>query len=413
MKVAVAQIQAEGLDIAGNLARTTAAIEQAAAQGATLTILPETVSTGWILDPEGMAAVAEPGDGSGPVLSAWRAAAREHGTAVIAGYPEQAGDRLYNAVTVIGRDGTVLGNFRKLHLFGREREMFEPGDQGLPIFEIDGVKVGVLVCYDLRFPEAMRLLALRGAELIAVPTAWVIGYDPNTTPQSTRIGQVEGVRVQANLNQVYVACADLAGEIDGVEFLGRSLISSPYGDPIAGPAPAEGEHVLVADIDPAEAARARDRGDGISPRHDRRTDVYSLDDAGGAPEVNGSAPVDGAALLAEMERKRGYVLDLHRTLAERDPEFLVDYENFLNAAFLRERSLDRRVKELVYIGVLMAINTTESHLIAHMRAAVDNGATEAEVLEVLEQVLAPAGVPSFIRAMAAYAKTFEHKPVDA
>lgn len=400
MRVAVAQIEAQGLDISGNIARTVSAIEQATAQGATLTILPETVTAGWILDPPGMARVAEAGDGSGLALSAWREAARKNGTAVIGGYPERVGDRLYNSVAVIDRHGTVIGGYRKLHLFGSEAEMFEPGDLGLPIFEVDGVSVGVLVCYDLRFPEAMRTLALRGAQLIAVPTAWVIGYDPDTTPESTRIGQVEGALVQANLNQVYVACADLSGEIAGVRFLGRSLIASPYGQPVAGPLPADGALVAVADVDPAEAERARDRGNGISPRRDRRTDVYGL------RGVDDQSPVDATALVAEMERKRGYVLDMHRTLAERDPDFLVEYERFLDATFLRERALDRRTKELIYVGVLMALNTPEPHLIAHMRAATQYGATETEVLEVIEQVLAPAGVPSFIRAMQAYDKAF-------
>lgn len=402
MKVAVAQIEAQGLQVDHNIRRTSDAIAKAAGQGAEIVVLPETVTTGWVLDPDAMASLAEEREGSGAALAAWREAARTHDIAVIGGYPESAGDRLYNSVAVIDRRGEIVGGYRKLHLFAREGEMFSPGDLGLPLFDLDGLTVGVLVCYDLRFPEAMRLLALRGADLIAVPTAWVIGYDPNTTPDSQRIGQVEGALVQANLNQVYVACADLSGSIRDVQFLGRSLIASPYGEPVAGPLPADGEHVAVAEVTADETSRARDRGNGISPRADRRTDVYSLD-----VRVSGNGTgADGETLLDQIERKRGYVLDLHRTLAERDPGFLEAYEQLLDASFLQERTLDRRIKELIYVGVLMAVGTPEAHLATHMRAAVEHGATEAEVLEVLQQALPPCGVPRFIEAMRAFDNTF-------
>lgn len=407
MKVAVAQIEAQGLDLEGNISRTCAAVAEAAGQGAGLVVLPETVTTGWVLDPPAIGSLAENGDGSGPALSAWRNAARTHGTAIIGGYAERDGDRLYNSVAVIDRHGEIIGGYRKLHLFAREGEMFRRGDLGLPLFEIEGVSVGVLVCYDLRFPEAMRLLALRGAQLIAVPTAWVVGYDPKNTPDGSRIGQVEGALVQANLNQVYVACADLSGSIRDVQFLGRSLIASPYGEPLIGPLPAIGEDIALAEVDPQETERALDRGEGITPRKDRRTDVYSLGPATapGSASEDGTVP-DGPTLLAQMQEKRGYVLDIHRTLAARDPAFLVAYERFLEASFLEERSLDRRTKELVYVGVLMALGTPDAHLAAHMRAAVEHGATEAEVLEVLEQVLPPAGVPRFIEAMRTFEETF-------
>lgn len=420
MKVAVAQIEARELDLSANVAQTTAAIARAAGQGAELVVLPECVTTGWVIDREGVQALAEAGDGTGPALGAWRATAREHGIGVIGGYAERDGERLFNSVAVIDRDGELRGQYRKLHLFGNERDVFAPGDRGVPLFELDGVRVGVLVCYDLRFPEAMRLLALDGAQLVAVPTAWVAGFDAVTPAgEDGRIGQVDGALVQANLNQVYVACADLTGQARDLRFLGRSLIASPYGELLAGPAPAAGADLLTAEVSPEEAAAAVHRGNGISPRLDRRTDVYALGrpDAaatppggatapGGAKAAGGTTAHDGARMLAEIERKRGYVLDLHRTLAVRDPAFLADYERLLGAAFLAERALDRRVKELVYVGVLTALGTPRAHLVAHMRAAVANGATEREVLETLELALPPVGVPRFIEGMAAFDAAF-------
>jgi predicted amidohydrolase/alkylhydroperoxidase/carboxymuconolactone decarboxylase family protein YurZ len=405
VRVAVAQVEARELDLSGSIADTTAAIARAAGAGADLVVLPECVTTGWVVDREGVEALAEAGDGAGPALGAWRAAARQHGIAVIGGYAERDGADLFNSVAVIGRDGELQGSYRKLHLFGDEREVFAQGNLGLPVFELDGLRVGVLVCYDLRFPEAMRLLALEGVHLVAVPTAWVAGFDASTPlDEDSRIGQVDGALVQANLNQVYVACADLTGRARDLRFLGRSVIASPYGQPLAGPLPASGAGLLVAELDRAEAERAVQRSNGVSPRRDRRTDVYEL----ARPEAS---PLDGARMLAEIERKRGYVLDLHRTLADRDPAFLAQYERFLGAAFLEERSLDRRVKELVYVGVLTALSTPQAHLVAHMQAAVAHGATPQEVLETLQLVLPPVGVPRFLEAMAAFEAAFAEERV--
>lgn len=282
MKLAVAQIEAVPLDLEANLRFTTEAVEQAAGQGADLVVLPELVASGYVLDDPSIRELAEAGDGTGPALSAWIALAKRLDIALIGGYPELSGDELFNSVAVVDRTGTLKGRYRKLHLFGAEKHRFTPGDLGLPVFELDGVRVGVIVCYDLRFPETMRLLAIESAaEVVAVPTAWVVGFDPTATPADARIGQVEGALVQANLNQVFVACADLCGSGSDTAFLGRSLVASPYGEPLVGPLPAADHAVAVAEIDLDEVRRAQVRGDGISPRADRRTDVYTLVRAGG------------------------------------------------------------------------------------------------------------------------------------
>jgi 4-carboxymuconolactone decarboxylase len=113
---------------------------------------------------------------------------------------------------------------------------------------------------------------------------------------------------------------------------------------------------------------------------------------------------EGEKLLEEIAAKRGYVLEMHRVLAEADPDFLRRYDEFLEAAYLRERSLDRRTKELIYVAVLAALGSSRAHQLAHMRAALAAGATEAELLEVLEQVLPPAGVPRFMEAVEAWSE---------
>jgi 4-carboxymuconolactone decarboxylase len=107
-------------------------------------------------------------------------------------------------------------------------------------------------------------------------------------------------------------------------------------------------------------------------------------------------------LLAEIEARRGYIHEMHRVLAEEDPGFLRKYEEFLEAAYLRERSLDRRTKELIYVAALAALGAPRGHQLAHMRAALRAGATRVELLEALEQILPPAGVPKFMEAIEAW-----------
>ena len=113
-----------------------------------------------------------------------------------------------------------------------------------------------------------------------------------------------------------------------------------------------------------------------------------------------------ARLLEELGAKRGYVLEMHRILAEADPDFLEAYETFLDHAYLGERSLDRRTKELVYTAVLTAVAAPRDQVIAHMNAAVTAGATPLELLELLEQILPPVGVPRFIEGIAAWHEAF-------
>ena len=276
VRVAVAQLAAEPFQSVSNAARGASAIRDAAAQGADLVVLPELLSTGYVLDRSRVHAAAEAVDdvAAGPCLDAWTTAAREEQVAVVAGLAERAREGCYNSAVVISDDGSVQGVYRKLHLFGAERDVFEPGDRGLPIFELKGLRVGVLVCYDLRFPEVLRILASLGADLVVVPIAWVEGFDQAPTPSPGMIHQVVNAVVQANLNQVWVAAAGRTGRDEGVELLGSSVIIDPYGRVVAGPVPRDEETLTFADVRPNIAAETRRREKQIDPREDRRTDVY-------------------------------------------------------------------------------------------------------------------------------------------
>jgi 4-carboxymuconolactone decarboxylase len=114
---------------------------------------------------------------------------------------------------------------------------------------------------------------------------------------------------------------------------------------------------------------------------------------------------DAQQLLAEIEARRGYIHDYHRVLANEDPEFLRSYEEFLSAAYTDQRTLSRREKELVFIGVLTALGAEQSHISAHVRVARELGVTEREILETLELCLPPCGVPRFMSAFRAWQQT--------
>lgn len=273
MKIAVAQFAAEAFNPVANRRRAADVIGEAAAQGARLIVLPELVVSGYALDANRLAEVAEPFDG--PTLREWTAIAAERSVLIAGGFCEKSDGKLYNAAMLVGPAGPLL-HYRKLHLFDREKHIFASGDLGLPVVETEVGTIGLCVCYDLRFVEVVRLLSLQGAALLAVPTAWVGGFDQRTHDKEGFITQARGAVVQANLNQVYVACASQAGAVGDQRFLGNSLIVDPFGQVLAGPLDDRSEQLLVADYDASVASAAQHRSEFVNPREDRRTDVYGV-----------------------------------------------------------------------------------------------------------------------------------------
>jgi predicted amidohydrolase len=243
-------------------------------------VLPELIVPGYGTDGDRMAAQAEPLDG--PTVNAWVELAARHDGLVAGGFCERDGDRIFNTAVLVGGDGVLL-HYRKLHLFGHEKGAFTPGDLGLPVAETAAGRIGLCVCYDLRFVETARILALRGADLILVPTAWVTGFDKRRWDEDGMAPQAHGALLQANLNQVFIACASQAGRFGELEFLGSSILATPRGELALGPLPGDRDELALASIDGGEARRAQERAELVSPRRDRRTDVYGI-------------TIDGAAL---------------------------------------------------------------------------------------------------------------------
>jgi 4-carboxymuconolactone decarboxylase len=110
-------------------------------------------------------------------------------------------------------------------------------------------------------------------------------------------------------------------------------------------------------------------------------------------------------MLEEMKKKRGFILDFHKILIEEDPEFLKRYEELISTAYARQRSLSKKVKELVFIAALTALQADKSHIGAHMKVAMESGASKQEILEVLECIFPPCGVLRFMNGLDAFKQT--------
>ncbi len=272
--IGLAQLAAIPYAVEENRTRAADAVTAAFADGAKLVVLPEMMGPGYVVDPQRLLPVAEPVPG--PTTEAWAELAMQGGGYVVGGLCERVGDVLFNTAVAIGPDGKIIGHYRKTHLFGVEKQAFSPGDLGFPLVNTDFGLIGLCVCYDLRFVEVVRLMALQGAELICVPTAWIVGFDELRWDAEGMSPQGRVTEVQANLNQVYIAAASQVGGHDDFEFLGSSILIGPRGNRVIGPLPGKEEQIAVAPIDLDETTRAQSRSALVTPRADRRTDIYGV-----------------------------------------------------------------------------------------------------------------------------------------
>jgi predicted amidohydrolase len=250
VRVAAAQVAAD-VTQAPTAERLVEAVRAAAAEGADLVVLPELAPSGCCFrDADEAWAAAEPLDG--PSVSALRPVSRELRLTVVAGVALREGDLLSNAAVVV-EDGDVLGVYRKSHLWSEEKLFFTPGDEGPLLVTTRCGVVAVLICYDLEFPELVRIAAEAGADIVTVPANWPVINHP---PDQPAIEVVKAQAVAAYYG-VYVVVADRCGDERGTRWVGGTCIIAPTGYLLAGPATAPGdtarEAVLWADIDPTAA----------------------------------------------------------------------------------------------------------------------------------------------------------------
>lgn len=259
MRTALLQSSGRPGSTAENLKVLDEAAGRAAAAGAALLVTSELFLTGYAVGDD-IGVLAEPADGD--AADAVAEIAGRHGLAVAYGYPERDGETVYNAVQLIGPDGDRLAHYRKTHLFGPyEQAHFTPGDDLLVQAELDGVRLGLLVCYDVEFPEAVRAHALAGTELLLVPTALMRPYE--IVPNSV-------LPVRAWESQLYIGYANRTGREGEWDFAGLSCLAAPDGTVRA--RAGAGEDLVIADADPALLAASRAENTYLT---DRRPELYA------------------------------------------------------------------------------------------------------------------------------------------
>ena len=246
LKLALWQCAPAPLDVPGNLARLEAAAREAASAGAHLLVCPEMIVTGYAIGAPAVQALAQAADGAW--ADAVAAIAQRHQLAVVYGYPERgANGHVYNAAQWIDASGRRCLNYRKAYLFGDlDRSQFAAEAQSARTFDFHGWKVGMLICYDVEFPEATRALALAGADLIAVPTANMAEYD--FVARSL-------VPVRAYENQLFVAYANFTGPEGALNYGGLSVVAGPDGETLA--QAGREETLLIATLEEERLTAAR------------------------------------------------------------------------------------------------------------------------------------------------------------
>jgi predicted amidohydrolase len=254
-RVAAWQCVPGPLDVAGNLRRLDAICASAAAQRVEVLVTPEMFISGYAITRPEVVRLAE--DAGGPTEAAVAEIARRYGLAIVYGYPERAPGGAYNAATMIGPDGVVRGRHRKVQLFGDvDRGQFVANPGRPATFDFDGTRVGMLICYDVEFPESVRHLAVNGATTVLVPTANMVGCE-----------EVQDILVRARAceNNCGLVYANYCGADDGFEYNGLSMICGPRGEVLA-QAGVQAEELVIADLP------GKSTGTYLA---DRRGDLYS------------------------------------------------------------------------------------------------------------------------------------------
>ncbi|HWB61475.1 MAG TPA: carbon-nitrogen hydrolase [Chthoniobacteraceae bacterium] len=265
-----------------NLAHAVDKVREAARGGATVICLPELFRSEYFCQVEDHDYFKLAEEIPGPSTTALSAAAKELGVVIVAPLFEKRGPGVYhNTAAIIDADGALLGNYRKMHIpddpLFYEKFYFAPGDLGFRSWETKRGKIGVCICWDQWYPEAARITALQGAEILFYPTA--IGWHPS---EKAQYGQQQHdswetiQRSHAIANGCYVAAANRVGHETpnggpGLEFWGQSFVADPSGQIIARAGVAD-EEILLVDVDTAAIDRQRTHWPFL---RDRRIDAYA------------------------------------------------------------------------------------------------------------------------------------------
>jgi len=268
-KLAICQLNV-GREKKKNIDRAAEMVRKAANAGAQIVVLPEMFNCPY--QAKVFPDYAEDFE-NGETVAMLREVAREKQVYLVGGsIPEREGDRVYNSSFTFGPEGNLLGRHRKIHLFDvdlpggpRVMESSTLGyGEGLTLIDTEWCRLGVIICFDVRFPELIRLLALEGAQLVVIPAA----FNTTTGPAHWEMT----MRARAVDNQLYVAAASPARDPEaGYVIYGHSMIVEPWGDIMA--EAGEGEEIIMADIDLEKVEKVRRQ---IPLLNLRRHDLYEL-----------------------------------------------------------------------------------------------------------------------------------------
>ena len=245
-------------------------IEEAATNNAKLVVLPELAESGYVFESREEALSLAEAVPSGDVVNRWERVAKELDIFISTGINEIEEGILYNSSILVGPDG-YIGTYRKLHLWGDEKEIFKPGNLGIPVFTTPIGRIAMLNCYDIWFPEPWRIAALKGADLICINADWihVDGQRKDYWPMANYL-----CMANAHSNAVYALASSRTGEERGSSFIGHSFITDPIGFPIGGPIDGSKVGIVYGDVDFSFLEKARIWGEVNEPFTDRRTDYY-------------------------------------------------------------------------------------------------------------------------------------------
>ena len=259
MRIACFQGPEAADTVQGNLTLLAKTAQRARSAGADLLITPELFLTGYAIGAAEVARLAEPQGGA--ALATVAAIAKATGIAIILGYPERADAAIFNAAIAFDATGQQIGHYRKTHLFGSlDRAQFSPGQTPSTLFELNGYRIGLLICYDVEFPENVRHLALLGADLVIVPTALMQPYD---------VIAKTIVPARACENQIFAAYVNRCGIEASFDYCGLSCVVGPDGQDLA--RAGRGQSLILADIDLAALHRSREHNTYLQ---DRRPEQY-------------------------------------------------------------------------------------------------------------------------------------------
>lgn len=240
MKIGFIQFHPEFGEVEKNIRRATEYIQKTDAD---LLVLPELFNAGYTFVSKEEARSFSEEIPNGNTTQAMITVAKETNTAVAFGLAEKDGDRLYNSSVLVSPEGFV-GNYRKVHLYYKEKLWFEKGDLGFPVWEVNGAKIGMLICFDWIYPETMRVLALKGAQIICHCANLVLPYCQ------------KAMRTRSLENHVFIISCNRIGEEkrgdDDFSFTGYSVMLSPTGEYLAN-GPRTKEFVAFMDVDPTDA----------------------------------------------------------------------------------------------------------------------------------------------------------------